>query len=31
MTLYPRAAPTIAKAIPVFPDVASTIVPPGFN
>jgi hypothetical protein len=29
--LYPRAAATIATAIPVFPDVASTIVPPGFS
>ena len=29
--LYPRAAATIATAIPVLPDVASTIVPPGFS
>ena len=28
-TSYPRAAPTIASAIPVLPLVASTIVPPG--
>jgi hypothetical protein len=30
-TLYPRAAPTIASAIPVLPLVASTIVPPGLS
>ena len=29
--LYPRAAATIATAIPVLPDVASTIVPPGLS
>ena len=29
ITLYPRAAPTIASAMPVLPLVASTIVPPG--
>jgi hypothetical protein len=28
---YPRAAQTIAVAIPVFPDVASTMVSPGFS
>jgi hypothetical protein len=27
-TWYPRAAPTMASAIPVLPDVASTMVPP---
>ena len=31
IALYPRAAATMATAIPVFPDVASTIVPPGFS
>ena len=31
IVLYPLAAPTMASAIPVFPLVASTIVPPGFN
>jgi len=30
-TSYPRAAPTIARAMPVFPLVASTIVPPGWS
>ena len=30
-TGYPRAAPTIAYAMPVFPDVASRIVRPGVN
>lgn len=29
ITLYPRAAPTIASAMPVLPLVASTMVPPG--
>nr|CRL71098.1 hypothetical protein CPGR_00606 [Mycolicibacter nonchromogenicus] len=29
ITLYPRAAPTIARAIPVLPLVASTMVAPG--
>ena len=29
--LYPRCAHTIATAIPVFPDVASTTVSPGFS
>jgi len=28
-TWYPRAAPTMARAMPVFPEVASTMVPPG--
>ena len=30
-TLYPRAAPTMASAMPVLPLVASTIVPPGLS
>ena len=30
-TLYPRAAPTIAKATPVLPEVASIMVPPGLS
>ena len=30
-TRYPRAAPTIASAMPVLPDVASTMVPPGLS
>ena len=29
--LYPLAAATMATAMPVLPEVASTIVPPGFN
>jgi hypothetical protein len=29
--LYPFIAETIAKPTPVFPDVASTMVPPGFS
>jgi hypothetical protein len=28
---YPRAAATKASAMPVLPEVGSTIVPPGFN
>ena len=31
MTLYPRAAPTRASPTPVFPEVASTMVPPGLR
>ena len=31
MTLYPRAAPTMARPTPVFPEVASTMVPPGLR
>ena len=31
ITLYPRAAPTQASAIPVLPEVASTMVPPGLS
>ena len=31
MILNPRAAQTIASAMPVLPEVASTIVPPGFR
>jgi len=31
ITLYPRAAPTKASAIPVLPLVGSTIVPPGLS
>ena len=31
IALYPRAAATIAMAIPVLPLVASTIVSPGFS
>ena len=31
ITLYPFALPIKAKAIPVLPEVGSTIVPPDFN
>ena len=31
MTWYPRAAPTMARAMPVFPEVPSTMVPPGLS